>query len=298
MRDIATRRSASADVPRGHPPEFECSGAGCCTTGSCAAKSRRTCSSSVSTTARPYESSSVGSRSRTQPVTTFKSRAPVGSMAIHDLPLRVGHSLGEVRARSDEAQDEGGHAADSTAAHFIRRLSNAAGRDPICSPPAGQTEGTVPVQNGGSACVLFSPPSSLSVIPESEYGRSGRPHRPAPSRPGLRQPFAPASAFPGTGLPGSGPLDDPGLVSICGPGSRSRHRRHPDRPGRSSHRSPSAVGPTISLAVRMTDPSGMHLRTEAPAPWQSGRPCPRHDRTFIPRWVLHRHAVEPMVHWL
>jgi hypothetical protein len=25
---------------------------------------------------------------------------------------------------------------------------------------------------------------------------------------------------------------------------------------------------------------------------------PRHDRTFIPRWVLHRHAVEPMVHWL
>ena len=24
----------------------------------------------------------------------------------------------------------------------------------------------------------------------------------------------------------------------------------------------------------------------------------RHDRTFIPRWVLHRHAVEPMVHWL
>jgi hypothetical protein len=22
------------------------------------------------------------------------------------------------------------------------------------------------------------------------------------------------------------------------------------------------------------------------------------DRTFIPRWVLHRHAVEPMVHWL
>ena len=28
-RDIATRRSASADVPRGHPPEFECRGAGC-----------------------------------------------------------------------------------------------------------------------------------------------------------------------------------------------------------------------------------------------------------------------------
>jgi hypothetical protein len=26
--------------------------------------------------------------------------------------------------------------------------------------------------------------------------------------------------------------------------------------------------------------------------------CLRHDRTFIPRWVLHRHAVEPMMHWL
>jgi hypothetical protein len=38
-------------------------------------------------------------------------------MAIHDLALRAGHSLGEVRARSDETQDEGGHAADSTAAH-------------------------------------------------------------------------------------------------------------------------------------------------------------------------------------
>jgi AcrR family transcriptional regulator len=28
-REIAARRSASADVPRGHPPEFECRGAGC-----------------------------------------------------------------------------------------------------------------------------------------------------------------------------------------------------------------------------------------------------------------------------
>src|SRR6266568_5768819 len=50
-------------------------------------------------------------------VATFEVRAPVGSMATHDLPLRVGHSLSEVRARSNEPQDEGGHAADSTAAH-------------------------------------------------------------------------------------------------------------------------------------------------------------------------------------
>jgi hypothetical protein len=32
---------------------------------------------------------------------------------------------------------------------------------------------------------------------------------------------------------------------------------------------------------------------------QSSRPEPesRHDRTFIPRPALHRHAVEPIVHW-
>src|SRR5947209_5174278 len=34
------------------------------------------------------------------------------SVAVHDLPLGVGQGLGEVRPRSDEAQDEGGHAGD------------------------------------------------------------------------------------------------------------------------------------------------------------------------------------------
>jgi hypothetical protein len=35
-------------------------------------------------------------------------------MAVHDLPLRVRHGLGEIGAGSDQAQDEGRHAADST----------------------------------------------------------------------------------------------------------------------------------------------------------------------------------------
>ena len=40
----------------------------------------------------------------------------MGGVAVHDLPLGIGQGLGEVRARSDEAQDEGRHAGDSTPA--------------------------------------------------------------------------------------------------------------------------------------------------------------------------------------
>ena len=72
-RDIATRRSASADVPRGHPPGSKAA-VRVVTTGSCAAKSRSACSSSVSTTARPYESSSV----RIGPNTTMSPRSRYG----------------------------------------------------------------------------------------------------------------------------------------------------------------------------------------------------------------------------
>src|SRR6185437_12317292 len=125
MRDIATRRSASADVPRGHPPEFECRGAGChdwVLRGELA-QGLLVIGLDNREAVRVVVSED---RSEHDHVTTFEIRAPVGSMAIHDLPLRVSHSLGEVRARSDEAQDKGGHAADSTAAHFARRLSNAA----------------------------------------------------------------------------------------------------------------------------------------------------------------------------
>ena len=55
-------------------------------------------------------------RSEHDHVAALEVRPPVGSVAVHDLPLRVGQGLGEVRARSNEAQDEGGHAADSTPA--------------------------------------------------------------------------------------------------------------------------------------------------------------------------------------
>jgi hypothetical protein len=47
---------------------------------------------------------------------TLEVRAPVRGVAVHDRALGVGQGLGEVRARSDEAQDEGGHATDSTPA--------------------------------------------------------------------------------------------------------------------------------------------------------------------------------------
>ena len=52
-------------------------------------------------------------RSEHDHVAALEVRAPVSSMASHDLPLRVGQGLREVRARSDEAQDKGGHAAHS-----------------------------------------------------------------------------------------------------------------------------------------------------------------------------------------
>src|SRR6185437_1540843 len=47
-------------------------------------------------------------------VAALEVRPPVGGVLVHDRPFVVGQGLGEVRARSDEAQDEGGHAADST----------------------------------------------------------------------------------------------------------------------------------------------------------------------------------------
>jgi catechol 2,3-dioxygenase-like lactoylglutathione lyase family enzyme len=44
---------------------------------------------------------------------------------------------------------------------------------------------------------------------------------------------------------------------------------------------------------------GPHAASQRAPPKRAGPASPdmRHDRTFIPRWVLHRHAVEPMVHW-
>src|SRR5947207_12851575 len=108
--------SASADVPRGHPPEFECRSAGCHDW--VLRREVAQCLLVIGLDNREAVRVVVSEdRSEHDRVATFEVRAPVGSMAIHDLPLRVGYSLGEVRARSDEAQDEGGHAADSTAGH-------------------------------------------------------------------------------------------------------------------------------------------------------------------------------------
>src|SRR5690348_10713526 len=121
MSDIATCRSASADVPRGHPPEFECRGAGCHDRVLCGEVAQGLVVVGLDNreTVRVVVSQD---RSEHDHVATFEVRAPVGSMAAHDLPLRVGHSLSEVRTRSDEPQDEGGHAADSTARLWLIHL--------------------------------------------------------------------------------------------------------------------------------------------------------------------------------
>jgi hypothetical protein len=52
----------------------------------------------------------------------LKVRAPVSSVAVHDFPLRVGQRLGEVRARSNQTQDERGHGRDSTS--VVRRITS------------------------------------------------------------------------------------------------------------------------------------------------------------------------------
>jgi hypothetical protein len=44
------------------------------------------------------------------------------------------------------------------------------------------------------------------------------------------------------------------------------------------------------FAVRMTNPCGMHLRTEVPAPWRSGDPVGGKSVRFRYRLVMHGHA--------
>src|SRR5436305_14869180 len=55
-------------------------------------------------------------RSEHDHVAPLEVWAPMGGVAVHDRPLGLGEGLGEVRARSDETQDEGGHMVDSTPA--------------------------------------------------------------------------------------------------------------------------------------------------------------------------------------
>ena len=60
-------------------------------------------------------------------VTAIQVRAPMSGVAIHDLPLGVGHGLREVRAWSDETQDESGHVADSTRSLRARKTNDERG---------------------------------------------------------------------------------------------------------------------------------------------------------------------------
>ena len=123
-------------------------------------------------------------------------------------------------------------------------------------------------------------------------GCSGQPHRPAPgdlSRRRLR-----------LGLPvgmaacrGSGPLDDPGTGAHLRIGIQVV-----DTDG---IRIVPAGFPPLARCVATGDrfrrqdggPYGTHLRTEAHASWQSGRPCRRHDRTVFRGRRGHRSGPPP-----
>ena len=104
-------------------------------------------------------------------------------------------------------------------------------------------------------------------------GRSGQPFTAAQWRSALprRSPAWPSAEVQGR-------ADGPGLVPISGPDPGPGRLRQSDRPGLSSRRSPCAV--TGDPLRRQDDqsPSGMHLRTEVPAPCRSGRPCRRQMR--------------------
>ncbi len=107
-----------------------------------------------------------------------------------------------------------------------------------------------------------SPLSSLSVTPRYRMDVPGSRVLLRPG--GLGRGGRLRRGVPGHGrLPGSGPLDDPGLVPISGPESRSRTPAHPDRPGQDSRRSPSARLLATGFAARMTDPCGMQLRASS-----------------------------------
>jgi catechol 2,3-dioxygenase-like lactoylglutathione lyase family enzyme len=84
-------------------------------------------------------------RSEYDHVATLEVRAPMGSVPVHDLALWVRHGLGEVGPRSDEAQDESGHAADSTP-----------GLQPFPGEPLGRSVRTMNVQFISSFAVISS----------------------------------------------------------------------------------------------------------------------------------------------
>ena len=71
-------------------------------------------------------------------------------------------------------------------------------------------------------------------------------------------------------------------------GSISHTRPKPDADVTPPRYRPAPLSDLRPYSCRRRPPSMLH---------PLGPPDSRHDRTFIPRSALHRHAVEPMVHW-
>lgn len=103
-------RSALANVTRDHPPELERCRSGC---------HRRVLGCKLAKHVlvvfldhREPVGVPVGENGAEHDhVAALEVRPPVDRVAAHDLALRVGQRLSEVRARRDEAEDEGGHTA-------------------------------------------------------------------------------------------------------------------------------------------------------------------------------------------
>lgn len=66
-------------------------------------------------------------------------------------------------------------------------------------------------------------------------------------------------------LPGAGHADNPGPAPVSGPDPGPGRLRHLDRPGQVPAAGPLRRDRRTGFAVRMTNPCGMHLRTEVPA---------------------------------
>jgi len=72
-----------------------------------------------------------------------------------------------------------------------------------------------------------------------------------------------------------------------------------DRIRKSKHRHAAPNADSVRLAIGAPHgPSAARRAASSGSRFGEAVSSSRHDRTFIPRWVLHRHAVEPMVHRL
>lgn len=100
--------SVTANVTCSHPPELEVCGSA--RDDRVLSRELAQCLLVVCLDNRKAVRRLVGEdRSEHDHVATLEVRAPVSSVAAHDFPLRVGHGLSEVRARSKQTQGERGH---------------------------------------------------------------------------------------------------------------------------------------------------------------------------------------------